>query len=218
MEVRAVRISIRYFTNTTKQLSSTTMAPNIRSTRKASLALLSLAALSLSGHAATTKINNDRFAVTESVAFTIGNSSTSSFLFNWTDGASSFSNEEDVTFVLTLGQTYTFQRTTSSHPFAIMDSSASGFISGSDGSFVRTSTDSADITGATLTPVADFTADPSPTTDLITWTPDTIGDYYYTCTVTGHTGMTGKFEVVPEPTVAFLAGIGALSLMRRRRS
>jgi len=167
---------------------------------------------------ATTKINDDRFVVSEGVAFSIGNSGSSHFLLTWSDTGGSFTNELDVTLVLTLGQTYTFQRTSTAHPFVIMDSTAAGFMSGSDGSFLRTSTSSADINGATLKPIADFTANPSPTTDLISWTPTSIGDYYYTCAVVSHTAMAGKIVVIPEPTTAVLLGFGTIGLLRRRRS
>lgn len=161
--------------------------------------------LATMSHAETTLVSPSRYSVTEGVAFTLGNTGVSDFLFNWTDptGASpaSFSNIADPTLVLTLGQTYTFQRITGSHPFAIMNNSAAAFISGSDGSYLRTSQSSTDINNATLTPIADFTANPGPTTDLITWTPSQVGDYWYTCSVTSHPSMTGKIIVIPESTV-----------------
>jgi len=166
---------------------------------------------------ATTTINANRFAVSQGVSFSIGNSGASDFLFNWTDTSGTFTNKSDVTLVLSIGQNYTFQRTSSAHPFAIMNSSAAAFISGSDGSFSRTSTDSTVINAAILTPIANFTADPAPTTDLISWTPSSIGDFFYTCTVPSHPGMTGKIVVIPEPTTAALLGLGALGILRRRR-
>jgi plastocyanin len=167
---------------------------------------------------ATTTINANRFGVSQGVAFTIGNTGASDFLFNWTDTSGTFTNKADPTLVLTLGQTYTFQRTSTAHPFAIMDASASAFITGSDGTFSRTTSDGAVINAAILTPIANFTADPSPAPDLISWTPNSIGDFFYTCTVTGHTGMTGKIVVIPEPTTAALLGLGILGILRRRRS
>ncbi len=98
-----------------------------------------------------------------------------------------------------------------------MDNSAAAFIDGSDGSYFRTSFSAADIQNATLTPIGDFTADPAPTDDLITWTPDQVGDFWYTCTVTSHTGMTGKITVIPEPsTLGLVAGGLALASLRRR--
>lgn len=180
--------------------------------------------LATMSHAVTTLVSPSRYTVTEGVAFTLGNSGASDFLFNWTDpgaGGASFSGIADPTLVLTLGQTYTFQRTTTAHPFVIMDNTAAGFISGEDGTFARTSTSTLDISGATLTPVDDFTANPA-TDDgpgnIISWTPTEVGDYWYTCTVTNHTGMTGKITVIPEPsTIALLAGGFAFAALRRRR-
>ena len=161
------------------------------------------------------------YSVNEGVSFDIGNSGASDFLFSWSDpnpSANSFSALADPTLVLTIGETYTFQRTSSSHPFIIMGSSASAFISGTDGSYSRTTSDSALISAATLTPIANFTADPSPTTDFISWTPDALGDFWYTCSVTGHTGMTGLISVVPEPSsFALIASASAFALACLRR-
>ena len=161
------------------------------------------------------------YSVNEWVSFDIGNSGASDFLFSWSDpnpSANSFSALADPTLVLTIGETYTFQRTSGSHPFIIMGSSASAFISGTDGSYSRTTSDSALITAATLTPIANFTADPSPTTDLISWTPDALGDFWYTCSVSGHTGMTGLISVVPEPSsFALIASASAFALACLRR-
>lgn len=178
--------------------------------------------LATMSHAVTTLVSTSRYTVTEGVAFTLGNSGASDFLFNWTDpgaGGASFSGIADPTLVLTLGQTYTFQRTTTAHPFVIMDNTAADSISGEDGTFVRTTT--LDISGATLTPVEDFTANPATVDDpgnTISWTPTEVGDYWYTCTVTSHTGMTGKITVIPEPsTIALLAGGFAFAALRRRR-
>ncbi|MEX1114607.1 MAG: PEP-CTERM sorting domain-containing protein [Akkermansiaceae bacterium] len=182
----------------------------------ASLAVLLGTSSTLQG--ATTTINANRFSVSEGVAFSIGNTGLADFLFNWTDTSGTFADKADPTLVLKIGQTYTFQRSTSAHPFAILDSSAASFISGSDGSFSRTTIDGTIINAAILNDdVAGFTADPAPTSDLISWTPTTVGDYYYTCAVTGHTGMTGKIEVIPEPTAAVLLGLGTLGILRRRR-
>jgi hypothetical protein len=161
------------------------------------------------------------YSVNEGVSFNIGNSGASDFLFSWSDpipSANSFSALADPTLVLTIGETYTFQRTSGSHPFIIMGSSASAFISGTDGSYSRTTSDSALITAATLTPIANFTADPSPSSDLISWTPDALGDFWYTCSVSGHTGMTGLISVVPEPSsFALIASASAFALACLRR-
>jgi len=161
------------------------------------------------------------YSVNEGVSFDIANSGASNFLFSWSDpdpSTNSFSALADPTLVLTIGETYTFQRTSGSHPFIIMDNSASAFISGTDGSYSRTTSDSVLITAATLAPVANFTADPSPTTDFISWTPDALGDFWYTCSVTSHTGMTGLISVVPEPSsFALIASASAFALACLRR-
>ena len=161
------------------------------------------------------------YSVNEGVSFGIANSGASDFLFSWSDpnpSANSFSALADPTLVLTIGETYSFQRTSGFHPFIIMDNSASAFISGTDGSYSRTTSDSALISAATLTPIANFTADPSPTTDLISWTPDALGDFWYTCSVSGHTGMTGLISVVPEPSsFALIASASAFALAYLRR-
>ncbi len=178
--------------------------------------------LATMAHAVTTLVSTSRYSVTEGVAFTLENNGASDFLFSWTDptGAppASFSGIADPTLVLTLGQTYTFQRTTSSHPFVIMNNTAAAFMSGTDGAYSRTTSSSTDINNATLTPIANFTADPAPTTDLISWTPSQIGDFWYTCSVTGHPDMAGKITVVPEPSAfALIAGGFAFAAFRRRR-
>ena len=169
-------------------------------------------------HAATTLVSTSKYLVNEGVAFAIGNSGASGFLFSWTDSSGAFSGVSDPTLVLEIGQTYTFQRTAAAHPFAIMDNSASTFIAGTDGSYSRTSSIAADITAAILTPTADFTASPAPTEDFITWIPTQVGDYWYTCTVASHLGMTGKITIVPEPSVfCLVAGGVAFAALRRRR-
>jgi len=161
------------------------------------------------------------YSVNEGVSFDIANSGASNFLFSWSDpdpSTNSFSALADPTLVLTIGETYTFQRTSSLHPFIIMDNNASAFIAGTDGSYLRTTSDSALISAATLTPVANFTADPSPTTDFISWTPDALGDFWYTCSVSSHTGMTGLISVVPEPSsFALIASATAFALACLRR-
>jgi uncharacterized cupredoxin-like copper-binding protein len=164
-------------------------------------------------HAVTTVVNNT-YQVNEGVAFTIGNNGTSQFTFNWADPgySASFSNKPNPTFILSAGQTYTFQRSSSAHPFVIMDDNAARFMTGNDESgYSRTTTDGTLITAATLQPIADFTADPAPTADLITWTP-TAGTFWYTCSVTGHTGMAGKITVIPEPSTLGLAAAALLGL------
>ncbi|RNC80358.1 MAG: hypothetical protein ED559_00640 [Phycisphaera sp.] len=160
----------------------------------------------------TTQKGPSIYAVDEGVAFSLNNDGASSFVFSWTDDSGTFSEINDPTLILTAGQTYTFMRTTSFHPFVICDDTLP--ISGTDGSYSRTTADGAVIDAATLTPIADFTADPAPTTDFIEWTPQTndVGTYYYTCRVTGHLDMTGRIDVVaPEPCLPDVNGDGAVT-------
>lgn len=170
--------------------------------------------LATMSHAVTTLISPSRYGITQGVAFTLGNGGggpggNANFLFNWTDpNSTSFANIADPTLVLTLGQTYTFQRITLAHPFVIMNNTAAGFISGTDGDFFRTTTDPAVIAAAVLTPKADFTANPGTPGNTISWTPTQVGDFWYTCEVASHTGMTGQIIVVPEPSVIGLVLVG----------
>lgn len=177
-----------------------------------------LLALPIFSNAATSLVSTNRYLVSEGVDFTLGNDGASSFLFNWTDPsgspAPSFSGVADPTLVLTLGQTYTFQRVSTAHPFAIVDNSAAAFISGSDGAYTRTTSDSSLISAATF-----LTANPGTPGTQITWTPDQVGDFWYICTVTSHTGMSGLISVVPEPSAfALLAGVFALIVIGLRRN
>jgi len=172
--------------------------------------------------ASTVDQGANTFSVNEGVTFNIDNLGASDFRFTWTDpnpSATSFSDKIDPTLVLTLGQTYNFQRTSSSHPFVLMDNSAATLIELINGSYSRkSSTTGSQIAAAILKPVADFTAEPSPTNDLITWTPEAVGDFWYTCSVVGHTTMTGKISVVPEPSsFALIASAVAFALVCLRR-
>jgi hypothetical protein len=150
--------------------------------------------------AATTLLSPHVYMVDAGVDFTISHSGTSSYLFGWSDGSGTFTDIEDPSFVFMVGETYSFQRTTAGHPLALCDATLP--VDGTDGSFFRTTTDVAVIDAATLTPAADFIADPAPTTDLITWTPGPLdlGNFYYTCRDGADVGMTGKTRVV-EPAV-----------------
>ncbi|MEZ6317734.1 MAG: GC-type dockerin domain-anchored protein [Phycisphaerales bacterium] len=178
--------------------------------RTAVTALLTLAAPAL---ADTTMTAAHVYEIDAAVDFAIANSGSSSFLFTWTDASGTFTDVEDPTLILSAGQTYTFRRTTGSHPFSITDNTL--VVTGTDGSYARTTTDIAVMDAATLQPMADFIADPAPTADMITWalTGADVGDYYYTCRVTFHTGMTGRIQVVAAPcNPADLDASGALNL------
>jgi len=158
------------------------------------------ATIAMSAAADTTQLGPNRYLVDTGVTFSIGNSGISDFLFNWSDAGGTFTDEADPTLVLVAGQTYIFQRTTSIHPFVICNDTLP--ISGSDGNYTRGTTDGAVIDAATLQPIADFTADPAPTSDFISWTPTAsdVGVYYFTCRITGHLGMAGSIEVVEPDT------------------
>ncbi|MEO1585495.1 MAG: cupredoxin domain-containing protein [Planctomycetota bacterium] len=178
--------------------------------------ITAIATLALAGTTAaqTTEINPSRFRVETGVAFELLNQGAANYLFAWTDASGSFSGLVDPTLEIVAGQTYTFQRFSGSHPFAICDDTLP--VSGEDGEIFRTSPSISVINAATLAPIADFTANPAPTTDLITWTPSEadVGVYYYTCTIAGHLGMTGAIEVIPaaeEPCLADVNGDGIVS-------
>lgn len=135
------------------------------------------------------------FEVRGDADFTIRNAGATSYLFSWTDASGTYTDVEDPTLILEVGGSYTFQRASGAHPFRITTDALP--VTGTDGAFRRTTSDPAVIDGASLTPIADFTADPAPTSDLIAWSPTAseVGDYFYTCTVTSHTGMTGAIQV-----------------------
>lgn len=161
--------------------------------------------------AATMLISPSRYGITEGVDFTLGNSVSAAFLLNWADpDRTTWTNLADPTLVLTLGQTYTFQRISSAHPFVIMNNSAAAFMSGTDGAFSRTTTDPAVIAAAVLSPAVDYTANPGTPGNKISWTPDTLGTFWYTCQVASHTAMAGKISVVPEPSILGLVALGLI--------
>ncbi|MEO0513878.1 MAG: hypothetical protein AAF086_01110 [Planctomycetota bacterium] len=177
-------------------------------------------AVASQGRAATTVISPNVYRIDAGVTLNLGNQGASNYLFNWTDSSGTFTNISDPTLELVAGQTYTFQRISGSHPFVITDDTLP--VTGSDGSFSRATSSGTVIDAATLTPIADFTANPAPTTDQIIWTPtlSDLGDYFYTCRVTGHVGMTGAIRVIPEPAsgMLILVGTAVLGCVRRRQS
>lgn len=179
---------------------------------------MALAAIAVGSASAATTGSAPVFTIDEGVDFGLGNIGASDFTFTWSDpgGGPTFTDEVDPTLILTAGETYTFVRNTGSHPFIIMDATAASFITGTDGNYSRTTTDGGLLDAATLAPIADFTADPAPSGDVITWTP-TVGEYWYTCRVTGHLGMTGRIEVVPAPGAGAALAIAGLFMTRRRR-
>lgn len=178
-----------------------------------SASLLLLATVS---HASTVLLGPSLYRITEGVAFTLGNNASNDFTFNWTDpgeGGASWSNVVDPTLVLTLGQTYSFQRISAAHPFIIMSNAAAAFIDtqNGNGNFFRTSQDATLINSTILSPAVDYTANPGPSGapgNVISWTPGTEGDFWYTCQVASHTLMAGGINVVPEPSGVGLVAVG----------
>ena len=163
--------------------------------------------------AQTTQPGPSVFRVAGGVEFTLNNAGASDFLFNWSDAGGVFVDEIDPTLILTAGETYLFRRLTSAHPFVITDDTLE--VTGGDGTYERVTSDGAVIDAATLKPIDAFTADPAPTDDFIEWTPsaDDVGQYYYTCRVVGHLGMTGSIIVeAGDACRADLDGDGELTL------
>ncbi len=147
-------------------------------------------------HADTTQTGPNTYEIDAGVSFTIVNQGASDWLWSWTDASGTFTNIPDPTLVLTAGETYLFDNVAFTHPFAITDDTLP--VGGTDGSYFRNTTDFGVINDAVLSPTADFIDDPAPAIDSITWSPtnDELGIYYYTCMITFHLGMTGKFEIV----------------------
>ena len=99
-----------------------------------------------------------------------------------------------------------------------MNDTAANFITGTDGAFVRTTSDSTTINAAILTPTTDYTAQPGTPGNTISFA-QTIETYWYTCTVPSHTGMTVQLSVIaiPEPSVVGLVAMGlTLAALGRR--
>ena len=181
---------------------------------KRSIAQLSMLALLVGTACAdTTQTGPSVFEIDAAVDFSLMNSGASSWLMSWSDTSGTFTDVIDPTLVLTAGETYTFDVNVSFHIFVITDTTLP--VSGSDGNFSRDTFDGAVIDASTLQPIADFTADPEPAIDAISWSPndDDAGEYWYTCRIAGHAGMTGKLIIVPAPVVcpADLTGDGMLN-------
>lgn len=175
--------------------------PRLLLTPLSLLLLVALACSSSDGDGSPTAPDPDPtpsavvFEVRGGAEFTIRNRGASDYLFSWTDGTGTYTDIEDPTLILDAGATYVFRRASSAHPFRITNASLG--VTGTDGSFRRTTSTVEGLDSASLAPIADFTADPAPTSDQITWTPGAseIGTYFYTCTVLSHTGMTGQIRV-----------------------
>ena len=183
-----------------------------------SLFLLAAVTIFPSFTQAATTVDGPSYEIDEGVNFSIVNSTNQNFILSWTDpGGASFTSVNDPTLVLTVGQTYTFERTSRSHPFAITTTDMS--VTGTDGAFSRVNNTADAVSPFILSPSADFTAEPTnnASAEPITWTPtaEDIGDYWYTCTIVNHRNMTGRITVVPEPSVTAL-GLLAFGFLARR--
>ncbi|MFG0244602.1 MAG: GC-type dockerin domain-anchored protein [Phycisphaerales bacterium JB052] len=161
----------------------------------------------------TTQNGPSNYTIDEGVSFSLGNLGPNDWLFSWSDSSGTFTEVADPTITLTAGQTYIFDNLTTIHPFVITDDTL--VVNGTDGDFSRETFDGPVIDAATLQPMADFTADPEPADDVISWTPSDsdAGEYWYTCRIAGHAGMTGKLVIVEAPAScpADLTGEGELN-------
>ena len=163
-------------------------------------------------HADTTQTGPSTYVVDEGVTFTLLSQGSSHYLISWSDDSGTFTDIADPTLVLSSGETYVFDNNTFSHPFRVTNDSLP--VTGTDGNYSRATSSLAEINDASLQPLADFTADPEPVDDAITWTPGAsdAGDYYYTCLVLSHASMTGKLVVeAPASCPADLTGDGMLN-------
>ena len=160
----------------------------------------------------TTQTGPSVYEIDAGVTINMGSQGSASFLFEWLDKSGFFTNLQDPTLILTAGETYTFINDTGFHPFIITEGALLP-VQGTDGDYFRTTTSTAVMDAATLQPIADFTSAPGGN-DPIVWTPtaDDIGDYWYTCRITGHLDMTGRIEIVGAPACTpDLNGDGALN-------
>ncbi|UYV11689.1 MAG: hypothetical protein NCW75_10305 [Phycisphaera sp.] len=177
------------------------------------VATVLLAAASAPVLAQTTQPDPNVYRVPGGVEFSLNHFGANDYRFDWSDSGGMFVDIVDPTLILTAGQTYIFRRVSSSHPFAITDDTLE--VTGGDGTYSRVTFDTDVIDDATLKPIEDFTADPAPTDDFIEWTPtaDDVGNYFYTCTIAFHTGMTGAIRVEAGDTCrADLDGDGVLTI------
>lgn len=173
---------------------------------------ITLATMSTATLADTTQTGPNSYTIDEGVTFTILNQAASSFLLSWSDDSGTFTDIPDPTITLSSGQTYIFDNETFSHPFRMTTDALP--VSGTDGNYSRDTFDIAIIDGTSLQPIDEFTADPEPAVDVITWMPGDgdAGEYYYTCLVLSHAGMTGKIIVeAPATCPADLTGDNMLN-------
>ncbi len=194
------------------RIHSANTKTNGRDTMKRMTTIALIAAMACMAHADTTQTGPNSYTVDAGVTFTLLSQGSSNFLISWSDASGTFTDIVDPTLTLSSGETYIFDNETFSHPFRLTDDTLP--VSGTDGNYNRETNDIAVINASSLQPIADFTADPEPTSDFISWTPDAAdaGDYYYTCLVLSHAGMTGKIVIAAPPACpADLTGDGDLN-------
>jgi len=183
------------------------------STFKSIIRVFSFCLLTSVSHAETTLERANVYNVPDSVAFDIGNYGASDFVFNWQNqGAVITQGIYDPTLILSIGSTYTFERSSGGHPFVILNLGNDAAFTGTDGSFYRTASDPSSLSIL-------FTASPAPG-NIVSWTPTIVGDYFYTCAVGSHGDMSGLLTVVasvPEPSTLSFAAILLLLVLFNRR-
>lgn len=153
----------------------------------------------------TVVVGGGIYEVNEGVNFELRHVSSSNYLFSWEDpDGTTFTDIPDPELHLTVGETYTFERYSTAHPFRITtDQLPVKVLATAGGRLLQRDTqDEAVIDAASLTPLADFTADPSTVNEVASGDPITlavteshVGTHYYTCTVVSHDFMTGAIVV-----------------------
>ena len=185
---------------------------NKKSLPKSTLTIIILFLLAMPTAYGSTTLVNGVYQVNENASFQINNSGASHFVFTW---GSTFSGLNDPTLELYVGKNYSFNRISSSHPFAITKGLP---VTGALGSLSTTSSSPGSFVYQPENAGA-FISSPDGL-DPISWTPTgaDIGIYHYACTVSGHVGMVGQIAVVPEPSTLGLIVVGLSVLGLRRRS
>ncbi|MCB1182250.1 hypothetical protein KDM41_02380 [bacterium] len=179
-------------------------------------ALLALAAaLAPPARAETIVHGPGRYELTTGTTFNVDNDSSTGYLFGWNDGGSLFAGVRNPTLILHAGRTYVFRRVSAKHPLIMAGATLP--VAGAGDVWTRATADTTVIAAARLRPLADFTADPAPTTDAIVWTPlpADAGLYWYTCDVPAHVTMTGRLEVVADGVAVTHRSWGAVKALYR---
>ena len=163
--------------------------------------------------AKTTVVGGGIYEVTEGVNFRIDAFASGSFYFSWNDpDGTECNNIQDPILHLTIGEIYTFERFTTGNPLRLTNGQlpVEKVPSVAGPYYRRTTEDISVIDAASLTPLDDFTADPSamdgtPSGDVVTLqvSASLAGTLYYTSLVPGNTDMTGLL-IVKDPAAEAL--------------